>query len=276
MFLSLPSSSRRASAAFTLIELLVVIAIIAILAAILFPVFAQAKLAAKKTADLSNLKQLGTALEMYTADADDSYPITVPFFDGAYQSGAWVPTPSDWSSAFATSYSAERQEALRTAWANSVQPYVKSWTVLESSEGKLRSVLAKSFYNAAVKPRYRVSYNMNGLLNAYPTSGVGSPSQLILIGALRGSMKMDGAALASPSLQCWIPDQACRFVPSSAGCDPSTQNGAFSSYFVQPSGFGFWMFGRGVNVAMADTSARYRRLGMNVDGMTDYRTDWMS
>jgi len=57
--------------AFTLIELLVVIAIIAILAAILFPVFAQAKAAAKKTADLSNLKQIGTAITMYASDNDD-------------------------------------------------------------------------------------------------------------------------------------------------------------------------------------------------------------
>src|SRR5579862_546703 len=60
--------------AFTLIELLVVIAIIAILAAILFPVFAQAKLAAKKTADLSNLKQIGLGALMYSTDADDYYP----------------------------------------------------------------------------------------------------------------------------------------------------------------------------------------------------------
>jgi prepilin-type N-terminal cleavage/methylation domain-containing protein len=60
--------------AFTLIELLVVIAIIAILAAILFPVFAQAKSAAKKTQDLSNLKQLGTSLQIYTADYDDVMP----------------------------------------------------------------------------------------------------------------------------------------------------------------------------------------------------------
>jgi prepilin-type N-terminal cleavage/methylation domain-containing protein len=64
------------SKAFTLIELLVVIAIIAILAAILFPVFAQAKAAAKKTVDLSNLKQNMTATLIYAGDADDYLPHT--------------------------------------------------------------------------------------------------------------------------------------------------------------------------------------------------------
>jgi len=59
--------------AFTLIELLVVIAIIAILAAILFPVFAQAKAAAKKTAALSNLKQNAVAVLMYNTDYDDTF-----------------------------------------------------------------------------------------------------------------------------------------------------------------------------------------------------------
>jgi prepilin-type N-terminal cleavage/methylation domain-containing protein len=61
--------------AFTLIELLVVIAIIAILAAILFPVFAQAKFAAKKTVDLSNAKEIGTANYLYLNDYDDTMPI---------------------------------------------------------------------------------------------------------------------------------------------------------------------------------------------------------
>jgi prepilin-type N-terminal cleavage/methylation domain-containing protein/prepilin-type processing-associated H-X9-DG protein len=62
------------SRAFTLIELLVVIAIIAILAAILFPVFAQAKVAAKKAADLSNFKQVILGTMMYTNDNDDQLP----------------------------------------------------------------------------------------------------------------------------------------------------------------------------------------------------------
>ncbi len=68
---------------FTLIELLVVIAIIAILAAILFPVFAQAKLAAKKTAALSNVKQLQLAVIMYDGDFDGQYP-------EAFQGTCWT------------------------------------------------------------------------------------------------------------------------------------------------------------------------------------------
>ncbi len=67
----------RSRNAFTLIELLVVIAIIALLAAILFPVFAQAREKARQTSCLSNIKQLGLAYTMYMGDYDDTMPITI-------------------------------------------------------------------------------------------------------------------------------------------------------------------------------------------------------
>lgn len=68
--------AKSNSKGFTLIELLVVIAIIAILAAILFPVFAQAKQAAKKTSAISNFKQVGVGTALYLADSDDYYMLS--------------------------------------------------------------------------------------------------------------------------------------------------------------------------------------------------------
>ena len=65
--------ARRRSA-FTLIELLVVIAVIAILAAILFPVFAQARAKARQAACLSNFRQIGAGVMMYLQDWDETYP----------------------------------------------------------------------------------------------------------------------------------------------------------------------------------------------------------
>jgi prepilin-type N-terminal cleavage/methylation domain-containing protein len=68
---------KRKAFGFTLIELLVVIAIIGILAAILFPVFAQARSQARKAMCISNFKQVGTAMLMYTSDWDEKMPRTM-------------------------------------------------------------------------------------------------------------------------------------------------------------------------------------------------------
>ena len=68
-------STRSAQKGFTLIELLVVIAIIAMLAAILFPVFSRAREKARQVMCMSNLRQLGMAWEMYAQDHDDTYPL---------------------------------------------------------------------------------------------------------------------------------------------------------------------------------------------------------
>jgi len=94
--------------AFTLIELLVVIAIIAILAAILFPVFARAREQARRTSCLSNMKQLNTSMLMYVQDYDE----TMPFAN-------WRPDVAPWN---INQYGSE--------WQNVIQPYAKNEQIL--------------------------------------------------------------------------------------------------------------------------------------------------
>lgn len=80
---------QNSKQAFTLIELLVVISIIAILSAILFPVFARAREQARKAACQSNLKQIGIAIMMYTQDYDESFPYAAMSGATAGASNRW-------------------------------------------------------------------------------------------------------------------------------------------------------------------------------------------
>ncbi|MBQ7257504.1 MAG: prepilin-type N-terminal cleavage/methylation domain-containing protein [Abditibacteriota bacterium] len=113
---------------FTLIELLVVIAIIAILAAILFPVFAQAREKARQASCLSNMKQLGTALVLYIDDYDETYP---PRLLGWYDNNdaKYGGHASDFPSRHWGRYSKDWTLAGEWdwwTWADSIFPYVKN------------------------------------------------------------------------------------------------------------------------------------------------------
>lgn len=112
--------------AFTLIELLVVIAIIAILAAILFPVFAQAKAAAKKAAALSNQKQISLGIIMYAGDNDDLYPRN----DGCELNSSLNPTLND-GVLRCGSPNGFAHRLNHFAWQKWPMPYMKNREILE-------------------------------------------------------------------------------------------------------------------------------------------------
>jgi len=134
------SMHRETKRAFTLIELLVVIAIIAILAAILFPVFAQAKNAAKGSQSLSNVKQLGTAALLYAGDYDDLYV------------AQWVSPDNGWG--------------WQLSWIMLTMPYMKSYGILKDPNDSVKTTTA---YDSGPK----VSYVANGILGGDCSGGSG-------------------------------------------------------------------------------------------------------
>ncbi len=142
--------------AFTLIELLVVIAIIAILAAILFPVFAQAKLAAKKTSDLSNIDQLVKGTLIYMNDYDDNFPTWCSSLCNAGR----VTNPLDPNDTPGGTTGIGR----RPMWQYEIYPYVKSWDMYFSPSDHRPTNLVARYYN--------LSYGYNyGYLSTLNVSG---------------------------------------------------------------------------------------------------------
>lgn len=126
------SHTYRQRRGFTLIELLVVIAIIAILAAILFPVFAQARAAARKSLGTSNLKQLGTATMMYIQDYDETFPSYNWGLESCNESGngGGAGTVSGNDPLF--------RYYNQSAWCNSLQPYIKNLGIFQDPSDKLQ------------------------------------------------------------------------------------------------------------------------------------------
>lgn len=118
---------------FTLIELLVVIAIIAILAALLFPVFARAKAAAKQTGCISNFKQIGTAITMYQTDYDGLFPHALDASD-KFASQIWNASP-EW----------QQRIAQMPMMHEALQPYAKSMQIFACPSDTGTAVLDNHF-----------------------------------------------------------------------------------------------------------------------------------
>jgi prepilin-type N-terminal cleavage/methylation domain-containing protein/prepilin-type processing-associated H-X9-DG protein len=177
------SHSRRA---FTLIELLVVIAIIAILAAILFPVFAQAREKARQATCQSNLKQIGNAVTMYVQDYDETYPIN----DGRGSIPAFYTQPPDargvWS------------EARAGVWATTLQPYIKSYRIYQCPSCPLDTTTLSAPLNAGAT-EYPISYTYNGQLACSTLAAVTSPSTCINFWEGFGKASIRNYALSTPS-----------------------------------------------------------------------------
>lgn len=117
---------------FTLIELLVVIAIIAILAAILFPVFAQAKQAAKKTQNLNNGKQIGMSTMIYIGDYDDVF---YPHRHNCKENGAFINCKEYYDGNGNLKQDAKHLTAgalQRYYWVYMIQPYTKNYQLFKS------------------------------------------------------------------------------------------------------------------------------------------------
>jgi prepilin-type N-terminal cleavage/methylation domain-containing protein len=160
----------RRKSAFTLIELLVVIAIIAILAAILFPVFAQAKEAAKKTQCLSNLKQVGLAIKLYQNDYDDVNPrhrmcpdlVTDPLCSLASPT-VWTGVNEVWWAPFDNSVAPDAKPPYPHFQDGFLQPYFKNFEIFKCPSDRSWQV------------GYAMSYISGGPMGK-PASAVENPS----------------------------------------------------------------------------------------------------
>ena len=212
----------KSTRGFTLIELLVVIAIITVLAAILFPVFAQARAQARQTTCASNFRQLATAVTMYTQDYDDLMPLVATDFN--------LTSPPN------------------RAICNLIQPYTRSYQILEcpsdTADAADRATVevpapdtdTQRQFNLALKADF--GYNFQYLCPAaaddttpfiaMPTAGarIGAPAQTILGVDSVWNRNAGGAPYGGGNL---FVDPPCRSYAD--GSDSFPSQGAYAWFF---------------------------------------------
>lgn len=196
---------------FTLIELLVVIAIIAILAAILFPVFARARENARKAACQSNLKQIGLGILQYTQDYDEKFPPMSG--DNSAANCCWTNQRPDVTAVVKYNLAGVivNPGASGGAWCDLIYPYVKNSQIFTCPSSRGWDYLGNTLAYTSVANR--LSYGMNRGMVKSPTfignnprvdtgkqSSIQSPSVAILIGEMEMSDRTDSVSIAASSL----------------------------------------------------------------------------
>jgi prepilin-type N-terminal cleavage/methylation domain-containing protein len=239
--------------AFTLIELLVVIAIIAILAAIIFPVFSRAKAAAKASACISNMRQLGMAINIYLADSDSDYPTPYGNRPGT---SAWILSgsgPLTGSTSPACPNGTDEHDMCFVAdpTRGSLFPYVKGQGIYKCP------VVTSGAHRATGDPmnsgRQRVTYSMNYLFGgAWFTSPDGG----------KGMMSTSESTVSNPSSTIMLVDE-----------DVVTRNDGVFVWTSNPTTDEVGaMHADGANMVHADTSTRrYPAKALRLGGDTRYR-----
>jgi len=257
---------------FTLIELLVVIAIIAILAAILFPVFAQAREKARQASCVSNNKQMVLATLQYVQDYDETFP----FGYGHWIDGTWntqangVPfvgdTPPNWRTT-----NAAYVAGVGEYWSNAVQPYTKNYQVVTCPS--VANIADLGGVQAAGQPGpLNQTMTYNGLLQSYALAGEQAPAQVPMITESLGKGALKGFQAPNPFIKCLPNATACRYQPSASGCTLSNPGSTGNWFgFVDTAG----VHGRGQTYAYCDGHVKFKVLSLDIKspGATDFNKE---
>jgi len=283
--------------AFTLIELLVVIAIIAILAAILFPVFAQAKQAAKKTVSLSNQKQIGLAVVMYASDHDDLYPRN----DGCTLNSSMVDKynvqppgtdPTPWCNGSKN----PGDFAFRDnhyAWQKWVQPYMKNKQLF--THPVIQTIYGTSADHhdmGEIASGYALNLALTGALNTWPNFANVAAIRNSFIGGTVTSIPSPGEAMIVMEQPFYAIIGAYEYPPTGQTTTyyPMAIREHFKAIFYTQGGTGMCgetteidkksvPFANNVPLSFADGHTKVMQVGQflaNTPSYTEYGVPWSS